>query len=293
MYPGASFYGLKKIFLSYAGLPTFLPLPVAVQHGWQIHATAFEASASPPEIWVWSERTALELEEFYPPKKIRVVGSFFCYLRILLNKEFPLVNRRGSICIPPHSSHFASVDYSVEDFACALNELGDEVKPVTVMLYYLDVDERVVAAYEKFGFKVVSNGSLFSDEFLNKFIFNVADKKSCIFSDFGSGVLFASDLGLNLIRICVESRVVNRGNEYIKDGVIDDVNLFCDNLMGKIICDEVDFELGASNLLSPREIRRLIFKNYFTFNFVATSFRKIVTVFLRGVGLKNKVVPLR
>ena len=71
MYPGAGFYGIKEILLAYANLPKFLPLPVAVQHGWQRYASSFEASAMPPEIWVWSQRIATELEEFYPKNKIR------------------------------------------------------------------------------------------------------------------------------------------------------------------------------------------------------------------------------
>lgn len=295
MYPGADFYGIREIFLSYAGLPTFLPLPVAVQHGWQIHPTAFEASASPPEIWVWSQRTASELEAFYPAKKIRVVGSAFCYLKKTFNNELERGSRRGSICIPPHSSHFTSINYSVEDFACALDGLDDELKPITVMLYYLDMNEHTVAVYEKFGFKVVSNGSLFNNGFLKNFVFNVSDKKYCIFSDFGSGVLFAADLGLSLIRIDVVSRLENHGNEYIGDeiGVMADLSSFCDSFMSSSRVDSVNFELGVSSLLSPSELRWVIVKNYFTFNFFVKSLRRIASYFLRKVGLIEKVVPLK
>jgi hypothetical protein len=293
MYPGADFYGIRKIFLSYANLPTFLPLPVAVQHGWQIHATAFEASASPPEIWVWSQRTASELERFYPARKIRVVGSVFCYLESISIKKLPQSDRCGSICIPPHSSHFTSTDYSIEDFASALNALDDELKPITVMLYYLDVNEYTVATYEKFGFNVVSNGSLFNDDFLSNFLINVSNKKNCIFSDFGSGVLFSANLGLNLIRVNIKSQLINHGNEYVEAGVMADLNSFCDNFMVSSHKDIVNSELGVSSLLSPSEIRRVIIRNYFTFNFLARSFRWVVSSFLRKIGLLKKTVSLK
>ncbi len=144
MFPGTGFYGIREILLAYANLPSFLPLPVAVQHGWQRFSHAFEASAKPPEIWVWSQRLAEELEQFYPKNKIKVVGSFFCYLMVTVKDTLPVKEKKGSVCLPPHSSHFAKTGYPVEEFARALDQLGDDFKPITVMLYYLDMDEHTV-----------------------------------------------------------------------------------------------------------------------------------------------------
>lgn len=267
MYAGAGFYGIRETLLAYAKLPGFLPLPVAVQHGWLRHATTFETSGNPPEIWVDSQRIASELEAFYPKNKIRIVGSFYCYLMALLKSELPPVVRSGSICIPPHSSHFVSTVYSVEDFARKLNELGSEYKPITVMLYFLDMISSTIETYEKFGFKVVSNGSLFEANFLKNFVRNVHDKQHCIFSDLGSGVLFAADMGLNLIRIDVESSYVNLGQKHGTDEQRSSVKMFDETFLRSLDKEQISLELGKSYLLSPSELRRAILRNYCTWSF--------------------------
>src|SRR3569832_14339 len=288
MYPGAGFYGIREIFLAYAGLPRFLPLPVAVQHGWQCSGHAFEASAKPPEIWVWSPRMAAEVEVYYPAKRIRVVGSFYCYLKRLMKNELPQVEKRGSICIPPHSSHFTSTDYPIEEFVRQLDKLGDEFKPITVMLYYLDMNSQTVDMYESFGFKVVSNGSLFDECFLRRFVHNVYDKQHCLFSDLGSGVFFAADMGLNLVRFDIESRFVNRGNEHTTDEYISKAKMFDEEFFRSLGETRPSSELGESYMLSPGEMRKLIHRNYFTWRFVTRSARWVAGKVLRSMGLFSR-----
>lgn len=293
MYPGADFYGIRKILLTYANLPTFLPLPVAVQHGWQRVAHSYEASANPPEIWVWSQRIASELAEYYPVSKIRVVGSVFYYLVEIIKNTLPQVEKKGSICIPPHSSHFSTAQYSVEEFARTLNNLEDEYKPITVMLYYLDMNTKTVDEYKKFGFKVVSNGSLFDEDFLNKFIFNVYDKQHCIFSDLGSGVLFAKDFGLNLIHLDIKSNIVNQGNIHITDEMISNSNIFDEFFLRSLDDKTLSLELGKESMLSPRELRRAILYNYFTRAFLTKYTRRFAGNILRFIGILKKVEKLK
>lgn len=277
MYAGAGFYGIRETLLAYAKLPGFLPLPVAVQHGWLRYATTFETSGNPPEIWVDSQRIASELEAFYPKNKIRIVGSFYYYLMALLKNELPPVVRSGSICIPPHSSHFVSTVYSIEDFARKLNELGNEFKPITVMLYFLDMIASTIETYEKYGFKVVSNGSLFEANFLKNFVRNVHDKQHCIFSELGSGVLFAADMGLNLVHIDIESHHINLGQKYGTDEQRSSIKMFDEKFIRSLDKDQVALELGKRYLLSPSELREAILRNYFT-----RSFAKRLAVHVLG-----------
>jgi hypothetical protein len=292
MYAGAGFYGIREILLAYAKLPGFLPLPVAVQHGWMLCATTFETAGNPPEIWVASQRIASEFEAFYPKNKIRIVGSFYCYLMELLKNELPPVERSGSICIPPHSTHFTSNEYSVEDFAHKLNELGNEYRPITVMLYYLDMNSSAVNEYEKYGFKVVSNGSLFEADFLKNFVRNVFDKQHCIYSEFGSGALFAADTGLNLVHIDIESRIVNRGDKYFTDEkqMLARIKMFKENFLRSLDKEQISLELGKSYLLSPGDLRRAILRNYFTWSFVMGSAERAARGVLRPV--RNRVRSL-
>jgi hypothetical protein len=292
MYPGARFYGIKEIMLGYAHLPKFLPFPVAIHHGWHRDVHDFEAVAKPPEIWVWSERIAREMIRFYPRNKIRIVGSFFCYLMESIKNELPPKEKNGSICIPPHSSHFAKTEYSVDKFARALDQLGDDFKPVTVMLYYLDMDPHTVSAYKSFGFNVVSNGNLFDENFLRNFIHNVYDKKHCIFSDLGSGVIYAGYLGLNLHHLELPSQVKNLGNPHLTKEYIETSFRFDKDFLLSINSASINEEMGANHLLSPQELRRAILRNYFTWSFVRTFTytvaRRIGGAVLRRIGLRRR-----
>jgi len=220
MFPGSNFYGIKEEILAYARLPAFLPLPVAIQHGWQRVATSFEASKKPPEIWVWSERLARDQERLYPRSRIRIVGAPFCYMLEALKGELPAAQRLGSICIPPHSSHHAKVIYSHQRYIEILSQMEDKYKPIIVMLYYLDMDDYTVSLYEAAGFNVVSNGSLYDKDFLRKFVMNCHDKIYCIYSGLGSGVLYASELGMELVRISVEEKLVNMGNTHLTEETV-------------------------------------------------------------------------
>lgn len=274
MFPGSDFYGIKKILLNYSGLPDFLPLPVAVQHGWQRFAHAFEASANPPEIWVWSQRLKDELKIFYPARKIRVVGCFFNYLLVNQGIKANFDNKIGSICIPPHSSHFAETIYSIDDFIDCLNKLDEVHKPIAIMLYYLDMSKSTIAAYERAGFKVVTNGALFDDQFLNRFVSHVSGKRYCIYSDLGSGVFYAASLGAEPLRIDLPSQVVNKGNHYITEKMISESSAFDDEFVKSMTAAQIKEEMGMDFMLSPAEMRALIIKNFFTLSFAKMFIRR-------------------
>jgi hypothetical protein len=290
MYPGASFYGIRKTLLAYSKLPNFLPLPVAVQHGWQRVAHEFESSTKPPEIWVWSARIAKSLEQFYPKEKIRIIGSSFCYLNLIINKDtFPITNRHGSVCIPPHSSHLGKTIYSEDSFAKQLSELSDEFKPIRVMLYYLDMNERVVKCYEKYGFEVVTNGELYDSSFLINFIKNVYDKEYCIFSDLGSGVFYSAHMGLKPYHIDnIATRIENFGNIFISENTHANSIKFDEKFLREMNDAIIKEEVGENRMLSPKEMRWLIIKNYFTWEFFITLTRRLSSFTLRRIGLHKK-----
>jgi len=289
MYPGAGFYGIKEIMLSYAKLPNYFPFPVAVQHGWQCIATSFESSAKPPEIWVWSERIAKDYERFYPKAKIRVVGSFFSYYMKLTVKNNCEDCCQGSICITPHSSHFARTEYSIDKYINGLSALGSEYMPITVMLYYLDMKPEIIDAYNKAGFNVVANGSLFSSDFIPNFIENVSGKRYCIYSDIGSAVFFCSDMGLDLVRLDVPSTFLNMGNIHLSEHKSADSVDQMEALLRSFGKEDYVMELGKENLLSSSEMRNMILRNYLSREFIGKIPKRMAYKALQFCGLKSTV----
>ena len=276
MFPGSDFYGIKEILLEYAGLPKFLPLPVAVQHGWQFTAHAFEVSANPPEIWVWSDRIAKELEVYCPKERIRVIGSFFCYLLKNLPPDYMNGEKKGSICTPPHSSHLITAEYSVEKFSESLLNIPDDYKPISVMLYYLDMDDSIVKAYEDRGFRVVTNGSLFDHNFLLNFLGNIKGKKYCIFGELGSSVFFSAYCGLDIHAIDTPVTAINKGNPHVTNEMHRNFYQYSREVLNEWNEDYLLSELGCNHIYSRKELRNLILSNYFSFRFIYVLLRKLV-----------------
>jgi hypothetical protein len=275
--------------MRHAKLPAFLPLPLAVQHGWQRLAHEFESSSKPPEIWVWSPRMAGQLAQYYPSAKIRVVGSFFCYFIQSLKDEIKgSVDKRGSVCIPPHSSHFVKASYSVEDFARRLNDLPADFKPIRIMLYYLDMTAEIAGVYQKYGFDIVTNGSLFDDDFIARFVKHVQDKKHCIYSELGSGVLFSEKLGVKRHRIPIETIFENDGNHSLTHDYISTSLLFDDGFLERLDDDLLNEELGEKYMLTSVEMRILILKSYLSKEFFVTIARRCAGTVLRKLGFLKK-----
>lgn len=197
MYAGNSFYGHSKILLQYAGLPTFLPLPAAVQHGWFRAPLAFEAECGAPEVWVWSQRIAREYRDQYPGIRTRVVGAPFCYLWSIRRNRRANTTPSGSIIIPMHSTDLIRCQYSIEDYAASLSAMSREFQPMTVMLYHSDMTSPILSIYAKHGINTVTNGPPLHAKFLTHFLRNIEGKRFCIFNGSGSGPLYAAYAGRN------------------------------------------------------------------------------------------------
>lgn len=288
MYPGCNFYGIKQIFLEYAGLPTWLPFPVAVQHGWYYRATTFESSSNPPEIWVWSDRIANDMEQFYPREKIRVVGSFFYYF--LENKKhyFDQVKAKGSILLPTHSSHFVKTLYSIDEFAKNVSLLSSAKKPITTMLYYLDMNDASVSEYKKYDFDVVTNGSLYSIKFIENFYNNIKDKEWCIYSAITSGVFYSKICGLKLHHIPTMVNYENNGDEHTIIDNPENMNLYVEKILADTSDGLLKDEMGQSYIINRADLRKLILRKY-----LDISFLKMYSKFILKNSIKKILIVFR
>jgi hypothetical protein len=286
MFSGANYYGIKKILLQYAGLPTWFPLPVAVQHGWQPKSTGYESSSNPPEIWVWSKRIQEDYRKKGNGSCVRSIGSPLNYL--LKNLGIDLKNcinpRRGSICIPPHSTHHAQVVLSHDELIRRIKDLHDDYGPYLSMLYYLDMNDEIVEKYKRFGIDTVSNGSLFSDDFIDSFVANVIDKKHCFFSEMGTAIFFASLIGLKPIYMNMDSSCIDNGDPYFytKDDLLAEGYIFLPDSLNDM--DFVESEMGVDCVITKAEMRGLILRNYMTRRFVIKFIKTAIRTALRPLN---------
>jgi hypothetical protein len=195
-YSGVSYYGIGKIIKEYANFPRFLPFPVGIQHGWSKLPIVHDARYDAPENWYWSEDLATKYRNEFEGLNIRVVGSPFLYL--LQNLQYvESSKKKGSIVFPCHSSKFIEIKCNFDDYADMLESLPEEYKPITICMYYIDLDNGLDDPFRRKGFEIIKNGdSIFDIEFLKNFIKNTHNKKYAFSNQMTSALLFASTMGL-------------------------------------------------------------------------------------------------
>ncbi len=196
LYSGLSYYGIGKIIKEYAHFPNCLPCPVGIQHGWAQTTHSHDARYDAPENWFWTEDLAIKYQNEYQGLNIRVVGSPFLYLLANLNYT-ESSTKKGSIVFPAHSTHVVGVKCDFSQYADLLDNLPSEYKPITICMYYLDMERGSDIPFREKGFEIVKNGNSLHDvNFLRQFIKNVHGKKYAFSNQATSALLFSSAMGL-------------------------------------------------------------------------------------------------
>ena len=195
-YSGINYYGIGEIIREYAHFPNFLPCPVGIQHGWARTTHSHDANYNCAENWFWTEDLAAKYQDEYKGLSTRAVGSPFLYLLTNLNYVEALT-KKGSIVFPAHSTKIVGVKCDFNKYAEMLEKLPDEYKPITICMYYLDMEKGSDIPFREKGFEVVKNGdSLYDNDFLRRFVKNVHGKKYAFSNQATSALLFSSTMGL-------------------------------------------------------------------------------------------------
>lgn len=273
-YAGASYYGIGKIIKEYANFPDLLPCPVSIQHGWAETTHIHDARYDAAENWFWTKDLATKYQNEYEGLNVRVVGSPFLYLLANLN-YVESSKKRGSIVFPAHSSKLVMVKCDFDKYADMLEELSDEYKPITICMYYLDIERGLDTPFRKKGFDIVKNGnSLYDPDFIKQFIKNAYGKKYAFSNQTTSALLYTSIMGLNSFfygpQFTVEAALdsYHQTLEYIEDTkpwyYQPSLHFQFPNCNIQRQKEFVFKELGQSFLLSPREMNEVLYKSVFS-----------------------------
>ncbi len=158
-----------------------------------------------------------------------------------------------------HSSRYVHASFSAIEYAQMLSELPPKFQPITVMLYYLDMNKETIDAYKSKGFNVTSNGSIFDQNFLVNFYLNTYKNKYCIFNELGSGALYAGYLGLKLIPYGPHAELINKGEKHISKKHL--LKNRADYLINNLSSINIHEELGTEHFKTKNELKNLILSN--------------------------------
>jgi hypothetical protein len=284
LYAGGGYYGIGKIIKEYANFPVCLPFPASIQHGGLTRITHIhDAFPGSPENWFWTEDLAAKYQHEFRGLNIRVVGAPFLYLLTHLNYVEPL-DMKGSIVFPAHSSHLIKVECDFEKYADMLEALPDEYKPITVCMYFLDIESGFDASFKRKGFEIVKNGdSLYDINFLKQFIENTRGKKYAFSNQATSALLFASAMGLVSFFYGPQYTEMSNDPYYNPLDWTDEISDWEQQSLSYFRFPNCDIqtqrefvfnELGKPFLLTPKEMNKTLYKLVFSKKYFYSLLRR-------------------
>ncbi len=167
MFRDNAFYGHASILRAYCGVKLPVPLPARLQHGWTTVTPglveAYLRAPYPKLVWARRNLSACRRLGY----SVIPIGAPLLYMPPLEAEVAP-AGPKSLLVFPYHRSELLAVEGSLDDYATSLETLvRDGFGPVTVCLHSLEYERpELRALFERRGFGVVCNGSLFDPRFL-------------------------------------------------------------------------------------------------------------------------------
>lgn len=192
LFPPNAYYGMAEIIKTYAGLPLEHRLRVIVPHG-----VVFNANY----VWESEIRANLPVVFCYPDYRVNAykartdkyvwqATSPYVYLVESL-VDLPKPERQGTLFFPAHSTQHITTDMDFADLAQRLRGLEDEFQPVTVCLYWRDIQLGRAEAFTRAGHQVVSAGHIADPAFLYRLYHFCSMHRYASSNEFGSHTFYS------------------------------------------------------------------------------------------------------
>ncbi len=196
-----SFYGNGFILKSWAGINPDHPLEVIVTHGVNLSTVPWDVELNHPyqKILCHSDIQSHEYTGAGSRKKVIPVGAPYLYASRLVagGALQPSRNLRSVLAFPAHSTHFLTAGFEMDEWISFLRALL-EFRPVTVCLYWRDVQLGHHKRYMEAGFPVVSCGHMYDEKFLLRLAFILRSHGGAIVNRLGSCAFYAASEGLDV-----------------------------------------------------------------------------------------------
>lgn len=196
-----AFYGFDRIIKKYVGLPSFYSLKGVWPHGLLFNTRTVKGA---------ERDTSLDTVFCYPPYRVSAYQSHTD--KIVIPAAHPILylldmmqpgeeEREGTLFFPQHSTHHVTAEMNYRALAHKLTELDDEYRPVTVCLYWKDVNMGRAQFFRENGFPVVSAGHMFDPEFLSRFCRLCAQHEYAAGNSIGSHIFYSVASGCSYFHV--------------------------------------------------------------------------------------------
>lgn len=192
LFVGNAFYGHGQVLRGWSGWER--PLPAIVPHG---------IGFTPDAFWRGETRARLSSILCFPPylrsayekvtRKLVVPSAApFCYV---LEQIEDRTDRHGTIFFPTHSTHRLTATENWADLAGCLVDLIEPVSPVTVCVYWRDIQLGHHMPFVDAGLDVVCAGHIYDEHFLFRLAALLRRHEYAATTGLGSHVVYAAAAG--------------------------------------------------------------------------------------------------
>jgi hypothetical protein len=197
----SEFYGINDVVLSYLNLPKWFPLKFIayIEHGYYYFDFFFDRlqQLNGAEAYLASNTFRYNFIKSKIDSPCYILGNPFVLYKRHHNIKLS-ETAEGTIVFPSHSTHHLALTIDWEEYAGFLESLPQEMKPITVCIYWKDLLNNDYQILKNRGFDVITNGHIFDKNFISNFYENIKNFKYCIGNQFGSNLIYAYDLGLSV-----------------------------------------------------------------------------------------------
>jgi len=187
-YSGNNAYGAATVLRAYSSYDK--PINAVIPHGCNYDAIVYpgESAAPLPAVLSWPP---FRDEAWAQYKHVVPACAPFLYaLAMVPESDKP---REGTLFAPAHSTDYIDMDQDWRDLA----KLCDTMEaPVTVQLYFRDIERDRAKFFERRGHKVISCGRLGDDMFLARVVENLQRVKVACSNEIGSHTFYSIAAGV-------------------------------------------------------------------------------------------------
>lgn len=217
LFAGNAFYGGESVLTRYAGLPERYGVRAVIPHGVNLDAGFVWRSEIDAKLPAVLSFPAYRHDVYRELTNKIVIPSASPYVYALRQLDVARVSptRKGMLYFPEHSTHHIPSSTRPYDEIEILNRLEEEFWPVTICMYWRDIDLGNHEPFAAAGFRIVTAGHIYDPQFLYRLHW------LCAAHEFSSGAAFGSHIFYSILSGCkyIDVAPVRDADKFSLDGV--------------------------------------------------------------------------
>ncbi len=212
-------YGCGQILRKYCWYPKKWPLRMRNFHGpsqWD-HVTQHLLEAREKFIGLYSKRLKNDFDEKTGRKSYVIQAPFWVYAK---NKKIKSDNAKGTLFFPSHSTFWCDIESDTKDIISFLKKLPSEMQPISVCLFFVDIQKGRHKIYKEAGFAVYTAGSWDNQWFAHNFFEIAKYFKYSLSNSLGSQLFYCTAIGVESFIIDFKPTVLTNTDTNILSSAI-------------------------------------------------------------------------